>query len=285
MTFMRACRTTMAVLMMMTAGCVTTPENPSFPVSIDQAHQAIDAMRVNPKPLPRPLVIIGGFLDLDVSPPLFEHYFRGLTGPGKIVTVSVGQFISFDACRQHVLDLVDRECPCTDPLWTAEVDVIGASLGGLVARYSAAPSLDPAHPRRLRIARLFSISSPHSGAKLAETAGFLPFHKDMRPGSAFLKSLAEADAQATYELYPYVRLGDFIVGAKYAAPPGVIPFWVPNQVMGSSHLGAMMDPRILADIGRRLRGEEPLTRLPRTPLPAISVTDLRDNMQCASGVG
>ena len=34
-----------------------------------------------------------------------------------------------------------------------------------------------------------------------------------------------------------------------------------------SHIGAVLDPRILADIVLRLRNEPPLTHEPRAPLP------------------
>jgi hypothetical protein len=43
--------------------------------------------------------------------------------------------------------------------------------------------------------------------------------------------------------------------------------WLANPPLTLSHLGAMSDPRILADIGRRLRGEEAFSRLPGSPLP------------------
>jgi hypothetical protein len=257
-----------SVLLTLLTGCYSAqPINPSFPVSFDEARDALNEMRANPRRLPRPLVIVGGFMDPNVSPPLFDNFFRGVTGDTRMVTVSIGFCTSFDECRKRIIDAVDEAYPSADPQWTTEVDVVGASLGGLASRYAAAPSNDPAHPRRLRIARLFSISSPHAGATLAEKVALTDFHRDMRPGSAFLKRVAEADAQAKYELYPYVHLGDEIVGEQYAAPPGVNPFWLSNLPLIQAHAGAMIDPRILADISRRLRGELPFTKLPAVGLP------------------
>jgi hypothetical protein len=244
------------------------PTNPSFPVTFSEAREALREMSAHPRPLDRPLVVIGGFLDPNVSPPLYKWHFQRLAGgDDRIVTVSVGFCGSFDECRQKVLEAVDHAYPSTDPTWTTEVDVVGASLGGLVARYAAAPSDDPARPRRLKIARLFSISSPQSGATLATMLGFTQYHRDMRPGSPFMQSLANHDAQATYQLYPYVRLRDEIVGEQYAAPPDRDPLWLPNPPLTLSHAGAMVDERILADIGLRLRGEPPLSHEPATPLP------------------
>jgi hypothetical protein len=248
--------------------CAAKPTNPSFPVTFSQAGKAVDQMRADPQPLSRPLVIIGGFGDLNISPPLFKNFFQTISRDSQIITVSVGLCQSFHECRQKVIEAIDEALPSTDPAFTAEVDVVGASLGGLVARYCAAPSDDPAQPRRLKIARLFSISSPHSGATLANLIAITAYHRDLRPNSSFLQRLAEQDGDATYELYPYVRLHDELVGAKNAAPPGVDPFWLPNPPLTLAHLGAIIDTRILADIARRLRGEEPFTLFPATPLPA-----------------
>lgn len=256
------------MLMNLLGGCYSPQTvNPSFSVTFDEAKEALDVMRANPRRLARPLVIVGGFMDPNVSPPLFDHFFRGVTGDTRIVTVSIGFCNSFDECRKRIIDAVDKAYPSDDPLWTTEVDVVGASLGGLASRYAAAPSNDPAHSRRLRIARLFSISSPHMGATLAEKVALTDFHRDLRPGSVFLKRVAEADAEAKYELFPYVHLGDEIVGEQYAAPPGVTPFWLSSPPLIQAHAAAMIDGRILADISRRLRGETPFTNLPATALP------------------
>jgi len=253
------------------SACAAKPENPSFPLNFSQATQALADMRADPKPLQRPLVVIGGFLDPNVSPPLFKSFFQTLTRDSQIITVSVGLCGSFEECRRKVIKAVDEACPTNDPQFTSEVDVVGACLGGLVARHAATPSEDAAHPRRLKIARLFTISTPHSGATLAQLIGFTDYHKDLRPNSTFLNQLAQFDADATYELYPYVRLHDEIVGAKYAAPPGQNPFWLPNPPLTMAHLGAMMDTRILVDISRRLRDEEPFTQFPATPLPQFAL--------------
>lgn len=249
-------------------GCsdVPPPVNPSFPISYSEARSALDKMGAEPRPLSRPLVIIGGFLDPNVSPPLFKLEFYRLTGDDRIITVSVGLCGSFDECRQRVIDAVQEAYPSADPNWTTEVDVVGASLGGLVGRVAAAPSDDSSRPRRLKVARLFSISSPHSGATIA-AFGFTSYHKDVRPGSPFMQTLARSDADAKYELFPYVCLGDELVAEQYASPPNRPPLWLANPPLMPSHAGAMLDPRIRADIARRLRGEVPFSKLPATPLP------------------
>jgi hypothetical protein len=249
-------------------GCAAPqPTNPSFPLGVDQAERALDYMSAHPRPLDRPLLVVGGFWDFNVSPPLYKWHFHRISGDDRIVPVSIAFCGSFVECRAALIDAVDRAFPTDDPQFTTEVDVVGASLGGLAARFAAAPSPDPAHPRRLKIARLFSIASPQSGATMAADFGFTQFHRDMRPGSAFLQSLAREDAEATYELFPYVRLGDGIVGQQNAAPPNQAPLWLPTPPLQSAHAGAMTDPRILADIARHLRGEHPFSNSPAAPLP------------------
>jgi hypothetical protein len=70
-----------------------------------------------------------------------------------------------------------------------------------------------------------------------------------------------------YPLYTYVRLGDKQVGEANAAPAGMTPWWVSNEDWDDAHGDARHDPRILADIARRLRGESPLALNPPALFP------------------
>lgn len=249
------------------AGCAAQPVNPSFPVTSDEAKQALREMANQPKKLERPLVVVGGYLDPNVSPTFLKGKLCQATGDDRVVRVAVGFSGSFEECREMVIAAVDEAYPSDDPVWTTEVDVIGASLGGLVARYAAAPSRDGNRPRRLKIARLFTIASPHSGAALAKAISLTHFQAEMRPGSDFLKYLAEYDAEAGYELFAYTRLNDKLVGEEYTAPPGQNPLWVATPPFQAGHGNAWHDPRIIADIARHLRGEQPFSTKPATPLP------------------
>jgi hypothetical protein len=64
-----------------------------------------------------------------------------------------------------------------------------------------------------------------------------------------------------------VRLNDGWIGESHAAPPGRTAWWVSTPFLEESHAGVVSDPRILADVARRLRGEEPFTHDPPAPLP------------------
>ena len=66
---------------------------------------------------------------------------------------------------------------------------------------------------------------------------------DLRRGSPFLRDLARREAALpTYEIVPYARLGDVIVGAANSAPLGITPLWVPNLLLEDGHLTAFADP-------------------------------------------
>jgi pimeloyl-ACP methyl ester carboxylesterase len=254
-------------------GCAAQPQNASFSITNDGAEKLLAEMRSHPKQLQRPLIILGGFNDPGFAASHLRNQFRGLTKDDRVIGVSFLFCGDFDDCKKAVIDAVDGAFPNTNLRFTTEVDVIGVSMGGLVARYAAAA--DPKHPdaRRLRIARLFTISSPHRGAMLATLPTFSRLQLDMRSDSKFLSQLGECESCAAedtpkqYKLVPYVRLGDEIVGEQNAAPYGQTPHWVPGEPLQNSHIGAMLDARIIADVARRLRGEKPLTTDPPAPLP------------------
>jgi pimeloyl-ACP methyl ester carboxylesterase len=248
-------------------GCARSKDNTSFNITSIQAQQALAKMKHEPKPLTRPLVILSGYFDPGVASGYLRKEFRHLTGDERVLGVSFLFCSDFDECRKQVIESVQKEFPSEDPKWTTEVDVVAVSMGGLVARYAAVPAKDAGDGQRLRVARMFTISSPHRGASLAGFPTLSRLQKDMRSDSKFLKQLNEAGSEPTYELYPYVRLGDVIVGAPNAAPYGRTAWWVPGENLQDSHMMAMMDSRIIADVAKRLRGETPFAVDPPAPLP------------------
>jgi pimeloyl-ACP methyl ester carboxylesterase len=150
-----------------------------------------------------------------------------------------------------------------------EFDLVGVSMGGLVARVLAAKEgieceggVTP-FERPLGVRRIFTLASPHRGALLAEKIRPNSAARDMRPGSRFLKHLDEQLAHRDFELTCYSRIKDGWVGATRSSPPGFGVVWTPGLVWGS-HFTVSFDARVLADVCRHLRGEEPLAR-PSTP--------------------
>jgi hypothetical protein len=280
----------LAALILVSSGCVdigiTKPENPTFPIKAKDAAALLKEMSTDPRPLDRPLVILAGIGDPGLGPLLLEWRLDDVLqlddaqGNRRVLRVSYAFNSSCEGCRRTVVDAVERAFPCDDPNQTTEVDVIGISLGGTVARYAAmgppatgAPMREDDAPhahKRLRIGRLFTISSPHIGAIQADhTPSFLQIYGELRTGSTFMKKLEAGTSTAGYPIYAYVRLGDKTVGAENAAPKGQNPHWLPNLPWEIAHGQAWTDPRILADITRRLRDESPLAMDPAAPLPEL----------------
>ncbi len=249
-----------------TAGCATDPVNPSFPTKLEIAQDDLKRIEASPKPLERPLVVIGGFLDPGIASSWLKAEFSSLTGDRRIVAVELFDCGSLQECREKVVGSVEKAFPSPSPDVTEEVDVVGVSLGGLAARYASSPA---GQGKRLRIAHLFTISSPLRGAKLAEDLPMLiPFQAELRPGS---REMTELNAwQASYPTYSYICLGDDIIGDGNAAVAGKTPWWLSKAPMADVHGGAFYDARILADITRRLRHEPALASDPPAALPERS---------------
>ncbi|MDY7110120.1 MAG: hypothetical protein SYC29_15925 [Planctomycetota bacterium] len=252
----------LSTVLALLAGCAADrPLNPSFPLTVAAARQALWQMQADPKPLQRPVLVLSGIHDPGlVAASLGNRLRRITTEDATIETISFFGTDTFDACRARLLDRAEAMAGSGEGGGLAgEVDVVAVSMGGLVARYAAMAR--PEDERKLRIRRLFTISSPHRGASMASLPTLDRRIVDMRSGSAFLLALDAALEKAHYELLCYVRLGDAIVGASNAAPPGRRAWWV-QPGASLAHLWAHEDRRIVADIARRLRGEAPFTRLP-----------------------
>jgi len=252
-----------ALLLAVAAAACATPRwqpNPSFAVSRQTAARDLARMQADPKPLPRPVVFLAGIGDLSISSGAMEAALVP-TFEAQYAELHFFNEFTFDGARQKLLREVAEQLG-TDIDHLPEVDVVAFSMGGLVARSAAIP--DPSG-RRLPIRRLFTISTPHEGARLAGVPFGVPQAEDMAPNSDFLERLRRAPRD--YELVCYARLDDVTVGEEFAAPEGHELWWVPTPSGEWAHMAAFKDPRILADIARRLRGEPPLTHSPAAPLP------------------
>jgi hypothetical protein len=253
------------VATVLVCGCVpAAPVTPSFPVTPEAATASLRTDADHPVHLRRPVVVIGGFLDPGVAAAVLAADVRRATGDDRVTSIELGTFLTLDGCRRHVIDAVDATFPSADPTVTTEVDAVGYSLGGIVARYAADPGTAE---RRLRVARLFTISSPLRGVKAAIllSVDLHPIQGPMRPGSPFLARLN--DTAGAYPVYSYVCLNDDTVGPSNASLPGTPPWWLAGPPIVSAHDWAFLDDRIVADIAARLRDERPFATVPTAPLP------------------
>ncbi|MEM8494888.1 MAG: hypothetical protein AAF663_05830 [Planctomycetota bacterium] len=243
-----------------------TVTNPSFDVTVADAEQALVEMAQSPEPAERPILIVGGYFDVlgtQIDPMRAE--LEANFGEDAVLRRVHFVFNDFDRLRDKLIELVDQRFgPGDDPDATVAVDAVAMSMGGLVCRYAAMP-VDG--KRTLNLRWLYTVGTPHRGAAWGTRWSLDALVRDMRIGSPFIRRLAEQEANATYDLVSYVRLGDRIVGEANAAPEGQAMYWLSPLPNTRPHAHALKDPRIMADILRRLRGEHPLASDPPTPLP------------------
>ncbi len=233
--------------------------NPDFPATDEQIEaewQRLSRTRGEAR-LARPLVVLAGWRAPSAQVKIVSRAIQDLTGIGNDQLLALHYALRGDhlgIIRGVVKSVRER-------FGDHPVDAIGVSMGGLVARAAAAGVLDQdgAPVGRVRLARLFTLATPHRGAEMAKIVRPDPAAAMMRPGSAFLRSLDAALERADYELVCYARLRDRYVGTLNCAPPGRPIIWTPGLIVGS-HFSMSHDRRILVDIARRLRGEEPLAR-------------------------
>lgn len=242
--------------------------NPAFPVTPESARVQIAQIKRDREStrLERPVVVIGGLLDpLDRGVnELGDRLAELLPAEQRPLVIPLSGTQTTEDARRRVLIAVQGAFPGIDAGETAEVDVVGFSLGGVVARDAAIARSGEA---RLRIVRLFTLAAPHRGTTSAEPPTFDDRIAAIRPGSAYITRLNAELPRLDYEIIPYSRLGDLIVETERAAPPGASPWWVPNLPLQRAHGEINADPRVLADIARRLRGEPALTVPPAIPEP------------------
>lgn len=250
------------------AGCFTVQRhNPSFPASWREIAAEHTRMRAEPVGVERPVLVLSGYRSPSLVAKRLAYEIRRLTGAKSemVVTLAYLDAGTIEEPARRAVSLVEKRFPSDDPEWTAEVDVVAVSMGGLVARLAAADPALRGEPggKRLRIGTLYTLASPHRGAVLAETIRLDDATRAMRPGSEWLANLDVAFGDRAYEVVPYAVLRDGWVGAKHASPPGQEPIWAPGRWVMSHHM-VSFNRRIQADLARRLRGETPLG-LPSEP--------------------
>jgi PGAP1-like protein len=240
------------------------PANPDFPLPPAGFRAEWARMRADPRPLPRPLVVLAGWRAPRFPSVNLARFLAGLSGAPASPTLAISFTfrLSMDAAVRRACDLVERRFPSASPADSTEVDLVGISMGGLIARAAAIPG---SGRKRLRIARMFTLGTPHRGARMARLIPLDPLVRGMRPGSTFLSHLD--GGPLAYELVCYTRLRDSWVGARNTAPHGSDPFWTPGPLL-LSHQTISLDPLIRTDIARRLRGEPPLA-VRASPPPRI----------------
>lgn len=233
------------------AAMPTATPNDAPRTMIARAREDLARMRRSPAPVVRPVLLLNGYHAWAGVVASLRHALIALTSrrPHDFLDVSYFARASFADIRRHVLD--DVECHLG---LERELDVVGISMGGLVARLVAMPDEHGNDARVVHARRIFTIASPHRGALLARRVRPNATARDMHPDSPFIARLNQAIPPG---LRCYALTNDRIVGATHTAPAGINPFWFPGTI-AMSHFVTQQHPVILADIARHLRGEASL---------------------------
>ncbi|MBS0198391.1 MAG: hypothetical protein JSR77_16695 [Planctomycetes bacterium] len=226
--------------------------NPGFDVDSAGFRAAAVAMRNCPGVLPHPLVVICGYHSPAAPGWIALATLRRFAGTGEhgTIVVSYPSCTSKEAAADRILRALDRA-----GMIGRSIDVMGISMGGIMARWLAARGELPG------IQRLVTLASPHRGAKIARSVRPDAAARDLRPGSDFIGALDADFAGRRYELFCYATLRDWLVGARNTAPVGMSPVWVdPTRPLAKvmSHFTIGSDWRIMADVATRLLGRPKL---------------------------
>ena len=229
-----------------------TCTNPGVNITRAEAKRDLERMKRDRRDLQRPVVLLNGYhawAGVICSP---RDLLRDCTSrkADDFLAISYGLHTDFDRLRETVLKKVRERFGESQPL-----DVVGYSMGGILGRVCASGD------DGMRIERLFTLASPHRGAKLADritidSAGTLDHHAGRSADSESHPQSTAAKSGPSF-IRCYTQTNDPVVGATRASPPGVHPVWVGGTKL-LSHFSTLHNPVLLADLARHLRGEAPL---------------------------
>ncbi|MEU9332133.1 alpha/beta fold hydrolase [Streptomyces sp. NPDC048290] len=135
-----------------------------------------------PTPARPPVVLLHGFID---NRSVFVLLRRYLAQHGREQVVSLN-YSPLTCDIRTAAELLGRhiEALCART-GSDRVDIVGHSLGGLIARYYAQRLGGD-----LRVRTLVTLGTPHSGTRVAPLADAHPIVRQMRPGSPVIEELA-----------------------------------------------------------------------------------------------
>jgi len=253
-------------LVILLGGCTTlTGPSRDNPLSKSELRAELAKMRVEPVQLERPVVVIDGWTAFGGAS-IIKRELINLTDGEQDLVIKYSYpliFSTLESNARKIVKRIEERWPSDDPEWTTEVDVVGYSMGGIIARVAAESPRKSGKPRkRLKVKHMFTIAAPHKGT--GWWIGWLPVDQMSWAvslwGRNYRKWLDERLAEADYELYCYGQGNDWIVDGNFEAV-GHPEFKARGQII-LSHLSSYGNYRHLGDIAARLRGEDPIVIVP-----------------------
>ncbi|MEU0613936.1 alpha/beta fold hydrolase [Streptomyces albogriseolus] len=197
-----------------------------------------------------PVVLLHGFID---NRSVFVLLRRSLAQHGRQQIESLNYSpltcdirTAAELLGRHVEQVCDRT-------GSEQVDVVGHSLGGLIARY---------YVQRLggdrRVRTLVTLGTPHSGTRVAPLANAHPIVRQMRPGSPVLEELARpAPGCRTYFVAFWSDLDHIMDPLETACVDHPDLEAVNVRVSGVGHLALPVHPAVATGIREALDTAHP----------------------------
>ncbi|REE62847.1 alpha/beta hydrolase family protein [Streptomyces sp. 3212.3] len=224
------------------SGIIQERRSAPLPISPDAATLPTEA-----KP---PVILLHGFID---NRSVFVLLRRNLTQHGRQHIESLNYSpltCDIRTAAQLLGRYIEELCERTGQ---ERVDVVGHSLGGLIARY---------YVQRLggdlRVRTLVTLGTPHSGTRVAPLANAHPIVRQMRPGSELIQELREpAPGCRTHFVSFWSDLDPLMDPLETACVdhPDLLAQNV--RVSGIGHLALPVHPTVAAGIRQALDLVEP----------------------------
>ncbi|MFI6344532.1 esterase/lipase family protein [Streptomyces sp. NPDC050560] len=188
-----------------------------------------------------PVVLLHGFIDNRSVFVLLRHL---LAEHGRRHVESFNHSPVTGDVRWAALRLADRIEEIRARTGSPEVDIVGHSLGGLIARY---------YVQRLggddRVRTLVTLGTPHSGTRAVPALTALPIVRQMRPGSDLLDELGEPAPGCRTRFVSFWSTLDEIMDPPESAAldhPDLLTHNV--RVTGIGHLALPVHPTVTARV-------------------------------------
>ncbi|OIJ67418.1 esterase/lipase family protein [Streptomyces mangrovisoli] len=197
-----------------------------------------------------PVVLLHGFID---NRSVFVMLRRSLAQHGRqrveclnYSPLTCDIRAAAELLGRHVEDICERT-------GSRHVDVVGHSLGGLIARY---------YVQRLggdlRVRTLVTLGTPHSGTKVAPLANAHPIVRQMRPGSDLVEELARPAPGCRTHFVSFWSDLDHLMDPLETAQIDHPDLLVQNvQVTGVGHLALPVHPAVATGIRQALDTAHP----------------------------
>ncbi|MGW1889460.1 esterase/lipase family protein [Streptomyces sp. NPDC002004] len=200
-----------------------------------------------------PVVLLHGFID---NRSVFVLLRRSLAQHGRHQLESLNYSpltCDIRAAAELLARHIEEICERTGH---REVDIVGHSLGGLIARY---------YVQRLggdvRVHTLVTLGTPHGGTRVAPLANAHPLVRQMRPDSAVITELRRPAPGCRTRFVSFWSDLDQLMDPLETASIDHPDLLVQNvRVSGIGHLALPVHPAVAAGIRRALDSDEPLTR-------------------------